>query len=173
MKTFALFIFLASSIAFGRQNSQHKEPRNHSSHVHGSASLFVAFEGNHGQVEFKSPAESIGGFEYAPQTEADRKTSDEAIRKFVLGISKTIQFDPNSKCQFQKEKTQLGSEKKEKHSDFVAHFSVQCQSSVLGSTLTFDFSQLPRLHKVEITVLAGELQKTARAHKKPVRIDLK
>jgi hypothetical protein len=48
-------------------------------HVHGFASINLAIQNDELQIEFISPAESIVGFEYEPDTDAERKAVADAI----------------------------------------------------------------------------------------------
>ncbi len=48
-------------------------------HVHGVASMNLAYEGEELQIEFVSPADGIVGFEYEPSTDAERKAVEDAI----------------------------------------------------------------------------------------------
>ena len=50
-----------------------------SAHVHGIASMNLAINDETLQIEFVSPAESIVGFEYEPDTAAEREAVEEAI----------------------------------------------------------------------------------------------
>ena len=50
-----------------------------SAHVHGIASMNLAINDDELQIEFISPAESIVGFEYEPDTDAEREAVAEAI----------------------------------------------------------------------------------------------
>jgi len=44
----------------------------HGPHVHGTAELYVAVEGNNLTIEFRSPLANLLGFEHAPRTDAQR-----------------------------------------------------------------------------------------------------
>ncbi len=50
-----------------------------SAHVHGFASINLAIDSDELQIEFISPAESIVGFEYEPDTDSERKAVADAI----------------------------------------------------------------------------------------------
>lgn len=155
------------------EHPDHSERRDLGAHVHGSGSLSIAFDEKVGRVEFEFPAESIVGFEHAAKTAADQKTVTKSIRNFESQIGKLIQMDPSLKCAFKKEKAEMVPAPHGKHADFVAHFSVQCQKPVVGHKVNFDFRGFPGIQKVEVTLLAGDIQKAVTVRKKPVQVDFK
>lgn len=150
------------------------EHREHGAHVHGSATLNIAFDNTKGKIEFKSAGESIVGFERMPKADKDKKALNAANQRFEKNISKMIQLDPSLDCEFKKEKVDMvAQDEKSSHADFIADFLVTCKKPVLGSTLKLDFSSYAKLKDVDVTILAGELQKTAELQGKPLSIELK
>jgi hypothetical protein len=72
--------------------------RQHGAHVHGSAKLNIALEGNQLTVELISPAVNIVGFEYAPANDQQEKAVADATT--VLGDgSKVFGFPSEAGCQ--------------------------------------------------------------------------
>lgn len=181
MKTVFGLICLISTFSFAASHSKaekHHEHREHGAHVHGGGTLAIAFDDLKGKIEFKGAAEGILGFEHQPRSAKDKKTVADAVLMFENDISKMIQFDPALNCQFKKEMVgqipEEGEEGSGEHSDWAANFSVACGKSPLGTKLTIDFSNINRLKDLDITVLAGSVQKSAEFKgKKPVVLDLK
>lgn len=150
--------------------AQHREQ---GAHVHGSGKLSIAFDQSNGKVEFRTPAAAIVGFEHAAKSAQDKKAVSEASAKFESEIRSLVQMHPRLNCVFKKDNIEVKAAKGGGHSDFVANFNVICLRSPLGTSLTVDFSLYPNMKDVDVTVLVGELQKTAEVKSKPVEIELK
>ena len=176
--TVVLFSLFSISAWAQKTKSSHHE---HEAHVHGSANLAIAFDGLKGRIEFKAAAEGILGFEHAARSAAEQKALTEAKAKFEK-IDSMVQFDSSLGCKIQPEKIDMQSEEtgkdhaKEKHhgehSNFVANFNVACEKSVTGSKMKIDFTTFPKLNDLDITVLVGDLQKSAEAKKQSITLDL-
>lgn len=159
-----------------------KKMRIHEAHVHGAATLNVVFDNLQGEVEFKAAAEGILGFEHEARSEHDKKAFGEVLAQFE-NISEMIKIDPAKKCVFSKKNIGLTDEdkshrenKKEhqaEHANFQANYGIRCQSSIIGSNLIIDFSKFPKLNDVDVSIVVGNLQKSAEAKKRPITIELK
>lgn len=171
MKSVIAFTVLSLSLsAFAAEKHEHRE---HGAHVHGSANLSIAFEGAQGKVEFKSPSESLFGFEHAAKSAADKKAVDDAFKKFESNIAEMIAFDKSLNCQFTKDKIDIVFESKN-HSDTAASFSVKCAKSPAGTTLTFNFQKFfPNLKDVDAQIIADTVQKSAEAKANGTSVELK
>jgi hypothetical protein len=175
MKIFIAFLFLVMNSA---NASGKKEHRHHKAHVHGAANLDIVFDKLEGRLEFKTPSESVLGFEYQPKSEKDKKKLSDVIAKFETEIAQMIQFDSSLGCSITKEKIEMileetGHKHHGTHSDFVAHFKVRCEKQILGSSLKIDFTSSPKIKKLNVTFLAGDLQKSFEIKKKPLTVELK
>ncbi len=185
-KTLAIILLLAGSIvpATASANSK-KEHRHHGAHVHGTATLNIAFDQLKGRVEFKSASEAVIGFEHAAKSEKDKKKINDTIAKFATGIGSMIQFEEALGCIFSKGKIEVVTEedhddsskghveRQGEHSDFVANFTIECKKEVKGTKVVFDFSQFKDLKDLDITLLVGDLQKSIEVKRKPVSVELK
>jgi hypothetical protein len=171
-----LFTVGAASLVSAKPRKKH-DHREHSAHVHGAASLAIAFEDTHGRVEFKGAAESILGFEHQPHNDKDKKAVAEAAAHFEKEIEKLVQLDSKLGCQWAKELIgqvpEKGEEGSGKHSDWAANFTVVCTKSPLGTRLTVDFSSFKQLKDLDVTVLVGTVQKSAEFKGKPITLELK
>ncbi len=159
-----------------------KKHRHAHAHSHGAGQLNLAFDGVQGKVELKAASEGILGFEHSPKTETETNTLNEKIQFFETNIGKMIQMEPSLACSFKKDKIEMvlhgddsakGKKKKGQHSDFVVHFTVNCQASPQGSKITFDFSSLKGLKEIDSTVLIDDFQKSFELKKSPYSIEVK
>ncbi len=174
-------------------NSQHGDPHGHhgehreqEAHVHGGATLNIAFDQLKGKIEFKGAADGVVGFEHAAKSDQDKKTVADAIFKFEKNISTMVVFDPSLGCVVSQERIAVQSEDhadhseekilkshKGEHSDFIANFNVECSKSVLGSKITFNFTSFQHINDLDVTILVDAVQKTVEVKKKPVTLEIK
>lgn len=178
MKSIFFIISFFSILSFAHEH------REHGAHEHGAGKLAIAFDDAQpgspavkGKVEFKGAAEGILGFEHQPRNDKDKKIVADATAHFENDIGKLVQMDQSLDCKFTKELIgqvpEEGEEGSGEHSDWAANFNVTCAKSPVGTKMTVDFSSFKRLHDLDITVLAGNVQKSAEFKKKPVAIELK
>lgn len=166
---FSLFLILFNPFAFSKS-----EHRQHHAHVHGGGQLAIAFDGLNGQIEFKSSADSILGFESIPKTESQQKIVAEAESIFKDKISQFIKFDTLSQCQLTPNKIgQFFGSKTKKHSDWIATYSVKCQKSLIKTQVTFDFTTYKNITDLDITLLIDSLQKSAEYKGQSLTVDIK
>lgn len=184
MKKFIIVsILITQTVAYAEKKKEH---RHHEAHVHGAATLNIAFDQVQGKIEFKAASEGILGFEHKVKSEKDKKTLNETLVKFESEISKMIKFDDSLGCiitknniemsadnETPKAKTKANKEHQGEHSDFVANYSVVCKKAPKGTALTFDFTQFKGLNDLDVTLLIDELQKSVEIKRKPVTVELK
>ena len=165
-----LGIILACTSVLSKQH----EHREHGAHVHGSATVSIAFDQLKGKIELKSPSDSIIGFEYKAESAKDKKTQEEAMNKLDKNISEIISFDRSLGCKIKKEKLEVVFMDHGQHSEVQGAFNVECAKSPLGTQLTFNFQKfLPRLKDVDVQVLIDQLQKSFEAQKSGTTAELK
>lgn len=70
----------------------------HGAHVHGEAQLLLAIEGNDLDMEFRSPAFNIVGFEHAPANEAQQQAVADAM-KLLRQPDRLFSLPPAAGCQ--------------------------------------------------------------------------
>lgn len=167
-------LFLTTSALAKEKKHEHRE---HGAHVHGDGNLSIAFDDTQGKIEFKGAAEGILGFEHEPKSKKDKNTVADAVAQFENEIGKMVQMDPSLGCQFNKELIGQVPEGGEggsgEHSEWAANFVVACSKSPLGTKIIIDFSRFKLLKDVDITVLAGAVQKSVKFKKNPVMIEIK
>lgn len=167
-------ILLITTTAFATKTTETKHQHNHGAHAHGAATLGIAFDGANGKIEFKGAAEGVLGFEHSAKTDKDIKTLAAALNSFTNDIAKMIQFETSLNCAFKADKVEQVPEADNKnHSDFVANYTVTCTKDITGSKLTFDFTKFPGLKDVDVTLLAGAVQKSAEYKGKSISLDIK
>ncbi|MFZ4405106.1 MAG: ZrgA family zinc uptake protein [Pseudobdellovibrionaceae bacterium] len=160
------------------------EHRHHEAHVHGAATLNVAFDQLQGKVEFKAASESVLGFEHDAKTAREKKKLSDTILKFEKEVSSLIQFDKSLECTFIKDKIDMVVEKTDcknkdhhknhgQHSDFIANYNVVCKKDVKGTALKLDFTQFKGLKDLDVTILVGDVQKSVEIKSKPLTVELK
>ncbi len=184
-KIFCLTLFAIGLLSNETLASKsHKKHRDHGAHVHGAAALNIAFDELAGRIEFKGAADGVVGFEHEAKSEQDKKRLQDAIAKFESEIAQMVVFEKSLGCQITKDNVALESQTQEKpaakkahkhaeHADFIASFSVICEKSVVGSKVEVNFTSFKRIKDLDITVLVGDIQKSAEAKAKPVVIELK
>lgn len=179
---FVGFILGVTGAIAGNKKGHH----HHKAHVHGTATLDLAFDQLKGRIEFKSPAEGVLGFEHMPKSDQDKKKLNDTITTFEKKIAAMIKFEEALNCIFTKEKIEMAEEETEmtekkdhhdekhegEHSDFIALFNVDCKKSPQGSKIKFDFSQFKGLRNIDVTILLDDLQKSVQVQKKPITLDL-
>ncbi|MBL7542434.1 MAG: DUF2796 domain-containing protein [Bdellovibrionaceae bacterium] len=166
-----LFLILCFSIG----SWAHKKPqRAYHAHSHGHAHLSIAFDNLKGQVEFKSPADSILGFEHEPKSDQDKKKVTDTTADFESKIANYVQFDASSLCVFAIKKIAMVPDEKQKsHADFVAQYDVTCSKPVLNTRLILDFSAYKKIKNIETVILIGELQLKPEIKSDKTTIELK
>ena len=166
----SILFFTFTSFAADKKKHVHRE---HGAHAHGTGNLAVAFDDTKGKIEFKGAAAGILGFEHKSKNKKDEKAVADAVAHFENDISKMVQMDASLGCQFTKELIgQVPEEGSGEHSDWAANFTVVCTKSPLGTKIVIDFSSFKFLKDLDITVLAGSLQKSAEFKKSPVTVEL-
>ena len=171
-----IFIFMIIGLTISSPVLAKKQQHHlgHKAHVHGSATLNVAFDGLIGKIEFKSPTEAILGFEHEAKT-----ASELEIKK---NISKYVQYEAQLGCTILKERIitehdskNFSSSKthaKAEHSDFIAIFNVNCKKTIKGTKIKFNFKELNKLNEIDTTVLVDDLQKSIEIKKSEIILEL-
>ncbi len=155
LKDFCYVAIPAMLVSLVFPASLHAEQK---AHVHGHATLAIAFDNLSGKIEFEAPADALLGFERSPKSAKEKKTLAEMCDRFAKEVQNWIQLDPSLQCQYKSDRIEL--ETSGEHADFVAIFSLTCKTAPLGSTIKIDFSGFSKIKKLEVTVLAGEIQKS-------------
>lgn len=165
MKTVLYAILLVSCAAFA------EERREHGAHVHGNMLMSIAFDGTQGEIHMDGAADSVIGFEHKATTAADKKTQKQALETLEKGEA-FVRFDKSLNCKFESGHAKVVPEGH--HSDVEADFKIKCDKSPVGTKVTIDFTKsFPRLKKLDVQVLADQLQKSSTLEKFPAEMELK
>lgn len=141
-------------------------------HVHGQGSMDIAFDGNIGKLHLEVPGESLFDFEHQAKSKKDIQKKDAALRKLEEKISEMVVFDPALNCKIAKDIFEVNQETQ--HSDVDAEFSVNCDKSVLGSSVSFNFQKtFSKFKKIKVNILVDSVQKTTQVTKNGERVELK
>ena len=118
------------------------------------------------------PAESVMGFEHEAKSAKDRKAKEDSLNKLEEKISEMVILDPALKCEIKKEIFEVIQSKT--HGDVDAEFNITCEQPALGSTIKFNFAKVfPRMKKIKVNVIAGEVQKSVDVKKGGESLELK
>lgn len=179
MKNLILVLSAFLSVSALAKGKAHHH-REHGAHHHGAGTLGIVLEENKGRIELKIPSESIIGFEYTPKTEKDKKTKDTQLVLLENKMGEMISFDASLKCQFSKEKIEVLKDEKEskeghgEHSDILALFNLDCEKSPVGTKLTFNVQKhFPKIHDLDVQIMAGSVQKSVEVKKNGTSVELK
>lgn len=144
--------------AKGKGGHKHR----HGAHVHGEATLAVAFEGTSGQVDFRSPSDAIYGFEHEPKNEKQKAAVDESLKMLESHIEMMLEFPISLGCKFTKEKVSIERESaKSKHAETVAVFKVACDKSPAGASVNLAFHEhFPNIKVLKATFVVDSMQKS-------------
>jgi Protein of unknown function (DUF2796) len=148
------------------------EKRHSEAHVHGVAEINIAVEGSKADIEFRSPAESVMGFEHEAKSESDKKKREAALRTLQNKMNQMVLFDPKLRCKFSEPKTTVVEEKEERskeqsgktgeHREVRATSSVRCDKPLAGSRVTFGVTKVfPEIYEVKVQVLSDTKQSGA------------
>jgi hypothetical protein len=165
-------VLIVSLLLFSFWKSHAEERRENAAHVHGNAQLSIAFEGVNGEIHFDGAGEGVIGFEHPAKSDKDKKIVADSLRTMESQIGKFLIFDPSLKCEFPSAHAKVVPEGN--HSDVEADFKVKCAKSPVGSKLKVDYTKsFPLLKKLDVQILADQVQKSATLASFPAEIELK
>lgn len=114
--------------------------RQHAAHVHGAAELLIAVEDETVEIEFRSPALNLVGFEHRPATAAQRQAVSAAVSRLQQG-DQLFRLPAAARCALlsadiasplAEHEHEHGAEHAPaataSHSDFTAHYRYRCES---------------------------------------------
>jgi hypothetical protein len=163
---------LFSSMLIAAPKSQHNHSDKHpepaqQSHLHGTAQLTLALEGNTLEINLKSPAANIVGFEHKATAEKHIKAAKKA--KASLEASGLFLFS-GSDCSLKKADVDMSSvfeqgpqhsdhDDYEGHSEISAHYSYECSTGEKLETLSVDLISLfPAIETLKVMWLTDSQQ---------------
>lgn len=135
-----------------------------SAHVHGFASINLAIENGELQIEFISPAESLVGFEYEPDTAAERKAVADVIA-LLRKPENLFDLPAGAGCKLHEveaerhveaehdEHAHEVTDEAESHTEFHAHYHFECDGSAIEAITLRLFETWPRIETVQVQAL--------------------
>jgi hypothetical protein len=163
---------LFSSILIAAPQSQHNHSDEHpapaqDAHLHGTAQLTLALEGNNLEINLESPAANIVGFEHKASSEKHTKVIQRA--KANLEASGLFLFS-GSDCSLKQVKIDMSSviEQDKQHSDhhdhdthseISANYSYECSKGEKLETISVNLmSRFPSVETLEVMWLTSRQQ---------------
>lgn len=133
-------VIFAATIQTPTAGAPARKRHQHGAHVHGVAKLDIAIEERTALVEFRSPAESIVGFEHKAATAADQQKQAKALDVLKNSIGTMVIFEPALSCRWAPANLDVV-QQGEEHSEVHSVFTVNCDSPLAGSKIRFGFSK--------------------------------
>ena len=140
----ALALAALPALAAGDGHDHGSETRELGAHVHGHATLSLAVEGESVEMELAIPAESVVGFEYAPETDEDKAAVETASA--TLSDPTTLFAMPDG-CTVASSEVEHHVEGD--HAEFEAAYALTCTGAFETVSTTL-FEAFPNLEEVEV-----------------------
>jgi hypothetical protein len=138
--------FLLTGLASAHEGHEHTHT---DAHVHGKASLDLVMQGKDLELSLSTPLANIVGFEYKPQTNADKDKLNKA--KAVLRAGEWVKLSSAAQCQLKE--VEVDEDFHDAHADLDVELTFQCQKPELLSTLDLGlFSAFPNLKNLDVQV---------------------
>jgi len=158
-----------------RQGHAHNHAHSHGAHAHGKGELELLVDGQTVQGVFRTPMDSLLGFEHAPKTDAQRNAVD-SLRK-RLGNPAAI-LSPNAEAQCtpthqEATSTLFTGAVRAGHSDLEYRFTFECtQPGKLTALEIVALRDFKRLTEVRVQLVTTSAQKALVVRKRDPRIVL-
>lgn len=155
IKAKAHTLALAGLIALAATSAQAAPKRSHGAHKHGEFKVEITVVETEAKVSIESDTESILGFEHEAKTPEQKAKVEQVTSDFKKKIGEWIQFDSTLGCVYTPNEVTFHADGS--HRDLDASYSVKCQSTPVGSTLTIQIgSVFPSVKHAEIKALIGD-----------------
>jgi hypothetical protein len=174
-----LIVILALSLAPKAFSDKHHHDHKKKGHVHehGHAEIDIAVESaNVAIVEFRSPSDSVYGFEHEAKTDAQKKQVADAMEKLKTSFADMVIFDKKLECAYESTKLEAflaeGAKTEQKpvkkdnhhrhkdehhgeHGETHAAFKVTCKNPLKGGVVTFGASKVfPKIERLKVQVVS-------------------
>ena len=170
----------------------------HSAHVHGTAALNLAIEGEKLEIEFVSPAGNIVGFEHEAVTPGERRAIRDAIEQLKEGNA-LFDLPHAASCSLHVADVEHGHQEEEDptdgpghgaehddhdehghaeekgdgtHSEFHAHYHYECDGSAITAIGVRLFEHWPSIKEIRVQALtpAGQFGSVTKANDPVIRL---
>ena len=166
------------------QHEHHKHEHSLAAHVHGLATLDIALEGQRLELQLNSPAMNIVGFEYQPNSAADKKTVADAERtlkneQLLFKLSQDAQCAlssvniENDLTGHTEEHEQATHSDEHKHSDIQVSYTFNCAkpNKLTSIDLAGFFTAFPLTEKIHLQLITAETQQGAKMSASTPQLD--
>lgn len=151
-----IFVLLVAPVFSFAGEGHHHDHREHGAHVHGEASLSIAFEGTKGKIELETPAGNIVGFEHKAKTPKDKATVAKALETLKVG-SQVFEFKDMG-CEISKANVEQKFDGS--HSEIEAQWDVQCNKALAGQKMEILLGKVfAGVKALKVEILVDDLQK--------------
>ena len=138
----------------------------HEAHVHGSATVLLAQDGNRLTLEFDSPLDNLLGFEHAPRTDKQKQAA-RALLDLMQKPDTLLKLNADADCQLVSVKVnapvlQATATGKDEHANLHAEYEYTCTKVAALKSLQLSlFDAFPAIHKVDAQVAGARGQVAA------------
>jgi hypothetical protein len=147
MRSLKLSLLLSAWISFAGEK-----------HEHGTAELDVAIEGLTLTAEFRSPSDSVLGFEHAPRTAKEKQTASAALEILRAKSGDLVLLPVDAGCRFQPGKAGTVAEAGG-HQDVEASMRAICRRPLLKGEIRFAFGRyFPEIRRLVVQVVGTGFQ---------------
>lgn len=140
----------------------------HEAHVHGSATVLLAQDGNRLTLEFDSPLDNLLGFEHAPRTDKQKQAA-RALLDIMQKPDTLLKLNAEADCQLTTVKVvapvlqaAAATATKDEHANLHAEYEYSCTKAAALKSLHLSlFDAFPAIHKVEAQMAGARGQVAA------------
>ncbi|MFZ6679197.1 DUF2796 domain-containing protein [Undibacterium sp. Tian12W] len=141
----------------------------HEAHVHGSATVLLAQDGNKLTLEFDSPLDNLLGFEHAPRTDKQKQAA-KALLDLMQKPDTLLKLNAEADCQLATVKvvapvlqtTVATTAAKDEHANLHAEYEYACTKVAALKSLQLSlFDAFPAIHKVDAQMAGARGQVAA------------
>jgi hypothetical protein len=158
-----------------RHGHTHSHTHSHGAHAHGKGELELLVDGQTIQGVFRTPMDSLLGFEHAPKTDAQRNAVD-SLRKRLENPAAILSPNLEAQCTAKHQdatSTLFTGAVKGGHSDFEYRFTFVCaQPTKLSALELVALKEFKRLSEVRVQLVTGSAQKALVLRKRDPRVIL-
>lgn len=187
----ASVLFALTPLSIAAHEHQHKDNVHEQSlaaHVHGLATLNIALEGQRLELHLDSPAMNIVGFEYQPNSTADKKTVADAEHT-LKNEQQLFKLSPDAQCalssvNIENDLTEHAEEHdhaahgdkhdaEHKHSDIQVSYTFNCAipHKLKSIDLAGFFTAFPLTEKIHLQLITAETQQSAQMSASTPQLD--
>ena len=169
MKQSIVTAALAAAALGTIQGSWAAAPREAGAHVHGSAELNVAVEGNEVFIELHSPGMNLVGFEHQPSTEAERQALADALATLESGAT-VFRFSDAASCtltsasvasQLESDGDDEHKEHQSAHSEVHGEWTYVCSApEALSGIEVLVFERFPATEDIDVQLITATQQRS-------------